>query len=235
EGGCVGLVGESGSGKSTLARLAVGLLRPGAGSIRVFGRDPADRARAKESARRVQIVFQDASGSLNPRLTVESALIEPFAVHAIGTRAERRERAAALLAEVGLERAHLARYPHELSGGQRQRVTIARALALDPALLICDEPVTALDMTVQAQILALLRRIRDRRALSMLFVGHDIGAIETLADRIAVLKDGRLVEEGPAARVLRAPEAAYTRALLDAVPRLARPEAPAPARDAATV
>jgi peptide/nickel transport system ATP-binding protein len=219
-GWCVGLVGESGSGKSTLARLAMGLLRPDGGTIRVFGRDPADRTRAKETARLAQIVFQDAGGSLNPRLTVETALVEPFALHGIGGRAERRERAAALLAEVGLAREHLARYPHELSGGQRQRVTIARALALDPSLLICDEPVTALDMTVQAQILALLRRIRDARALSMLFVGHDIGAIETLADRIAVLKDGRLVEQGAAAKVLRAPETAYTRALLDAVPRL---------------
>jgi ABC-type glutathione transport system ATPase component len=220
QGWCVGLVGESGSGKSTFARLAVGLLRPRAGSIRVFGHDPADRSRAKHNARAAQIVFQDASGSLNPRLTVAAALAEPFALHAIGSRAERRDRAASLLDEVGLTTAHLERYPHELSGGQRQRVAIARALALDPALLICDEPVTALDMTVQAQILALLRRIRDRRALSMLFVGHDIGAIETLADRIAVLKDGRLVEEGPASRVLHAPEAAYTRALLDAVPRL---------------
>jgi peptide/nickel transport system ATP-binding protein len=230
QGWCVGLVGESGSGKSTLARLGVGLLRPSAGTIRVFGHDPADRSRAKQNTRAAQIVFQDASGSLNPRLTVAAALAEPFALHAIGNRAERRERAASLLAEVGLAPAHLERYPHELSGGQRQRVAIARALALDPALLICDEPVTALDMTVQAQILALLRRIRDRRALSMLFIGHDIGAIETLADRIAVLKDGKLVEEGPAARILQAPEAAYTRALLDAVPRL---EAHAPIRDPA--
>jgi peptide/nickel transport system ATP-binding protein len=235
EGACVGLVGESGSGKSTLARLAVGLIRPSAGTIRLFGRDPADRSRAKETARRAQIVFQDASGSLNPRLTIEAALMEPFALHAIGARAERHERAAGLLAEVGLERAHLARYPHELSGGQRQRVAIARALALDPALLVCDEPVTALDMTIQAQILALLRRIRDARGLSMLFVSHDIGAVESLADRVAVLKDGKLVEEGEAARVLRAPESPHTRALLDAAPRLPPPEAPLPARETAIV
>ncbi|MCA3247273.1 MAG: ABC transporter ATP-binding protein [Azospirillum sp.] len=226
-GECVGLVGESGSGKSTFARLAIGLVRPSAGAVRLFGNDPADRRHAKATARRAQMVFQDASGSLNPRLTVEAAMIEPFALHGVGTRAERRERAAGLLAEVGLEQAHLARYPHELSGGQRQRVAIARALALDPALLVCDEPVTALDMTIQAQILALLRRIRDKRGLSMLFVSHDIGAIETLADRVAVLKDGKLVEEGPAARVLRAPTAEHTRALLAAIPRLESAAAPA--------
>jgi ABC-type glutathione transport system ATPase component len=226
-GACMGLVGESGSGKSTLGRIAVGLLRPRAGTIQVCGLDPLDRAYVAERARKVQMVFQDAAGSLNPRLTIEAALSEPFALHRLGARAEWRERAASLLAEVGLPREHLARYPHELSGGQRQRVAIARALALDPQFLVCDEPVTALDMTIQAQILALLRKLRDKRGLSMLFIGHDIGAIETLADRIAVMKDGRLIEEGTAAQVLGHPMAAYTRALLDAVPRLKPQEIPA--------
>lgn len=228
-GGCLGLVGESGSGKSTLGRIAIGLLRPAAGAIRVCGLDPMDRGRIAERARKAQMVFQDAAGSLNPRLTIEAALSEPFALHRIGAKSDWRDRAAALLGEVGLAREHLARYPHELSGGQRQRVAIARALALDPEFLVCDEPVTALDMTIQAQILSLLRKIRDKRGVSMLFIGHDIGAIETLADRIAVMKDGRVVEEGAAAQVLTRPRAAYTRVLLDAVPRFRTHEAPAAA------
>jgi peptide/nickel transport system ATP-binding protein len=219
-GACLGLVGESGSGKSTFGRLAVGLLRPSTGAIRVFGMDPAAQATARRRARQVQMVFQDAAGSLNPRRTIRDSLIEPLALHAIGSGAERRDRAAALLDEVGLAPEHLARYPHELSGGQRQRVAIARALALDPALLVCDEPVTALDMTIQAQILRLLARIRAKRSLTMIFISHDIAAIETLADIVAVLHRGRLVEQGPAARVLAAPVADYTRALLAAVPRL---------------
>ncbi len=218
-GACLGLVGETGSGKSTLGRIAIGLLRPAAGTIRVCGLDPLDRTRVAERARKAQMVFQDAAGSLNPRLTIEASLSEPFALHRIGARSEWRDRAASLLGEVGLAREHLERYPHELSGGQRQRVAIARALALDPEFLVCDEPVTALDMTIQAQILALLRKVRDKRGLSMLFIGHDIGAIETLADRIAVMKDGSVIEEGAAAQVLNRPLAAYTRTLLDAVPR----------------
>ncbi len=224
-GACFGLVGESGSGKSTLGRIAIGLLRPAAGTIRVCGLDPMDRGRIAERARRAQMVFQDAAGSLNPRLTIEASLSEPFALHRIGVKSEWRDRAASLLGEVGLAREHLARYPHELSGGQRQRVAIARALALDPEFLVCDEPVTALDMTIQAQILALLRKVRDKRGVSMLFIGHDIGAIETLADRIAVMKDGRVIEEGTAAQVLNHPLAAYTRTLLDAVPRFKAIEA----------
>jgi peptide/nickel transport system ATP-binding protein len=217
---CLGLVGESGSGKSTFGRLAVGLARPTSGSLRVFGLDPADPAGARARARQVQMVFQDAAGSLNPRRKVGVSLVEPFALHGVGTRAERAERAASLLDEVGLRSEYLLRYPHELSGGQRQRVAIARSLALDPALLVCDEPVTALDMTIQAQILHLLAAIRSRRAMAMLFISHDIAAVEAMADHVAVLQRGRVVEHGTATQILRTPEDAYTRALLSAVARM---------------
>ena len=219
-GVCLGLVGESGSGKSTFGRLAVGSARPSSGSLRVFGLEPSDPACARARARLVQMVFQDAAGSLNPRRMVVASLMEPLALHGIGTRGERQDRAAALLDEVGLGTEHLRRYPHELSGGQRQRVAIARSLALDPALLVCDEPVTALDMTIQAQILKLLADIRARRAMAMLFISHDIAAVEAMADDVAVLHRGRVVEYGTASRILHAPVDGYTRALLGAVARL---------------
>ena len=218
EGGALGLVGESGSGKSTLARAAVGLLVPSAGTIRIFGQDPAGPADRRTKARRVQMVFQDAAGSLNPRLTIAATLAEPFAVHALCPPSARRDRAAALLQEVGLTPDYLGRYPHQLSGGQRQRVAIARALAVDPRLLVCDEPVSALDMTVQAQILDLLARIRRDRGLALMFIGHDLEAVCAVSDRIAVMKDGEVVEEGPAAVLLRAPRSAYARDLMAAIP-----------------
>jgi peptide/nickel transport system ATP-binding protein len=224
-GESLGLVGESGSGKSTLARATVGLVAPVGGTIRVFGQDPTVVGGQRAMARLVQMVFQDAAGSLNPRLCVAQILAEPLAVHDLCAPAERRARALRLLEEVGLGAAHLDRYPHQLSGGQRQRVAIARALAVDPRLLVCDEPVSALDMTVQAQVLDLLGRIRAERGLALLFIGHDLEAVGAVSDRIAVMKEGRIVEVGAAAAVLERPGSAYARALVAAMPRrpVARP------------
>jgi peptide/nickel transport system ATP-binding protein len=219
-GVALGLVGESGSGKSTLARLAVGLLRPERGRVRIGGLDPATAPR-RAVARAVQLVFQDSTGSLNPRLTVGRLMAEPFRLHALAARAEWPARVLALLAEVGLGEEHLARYPHQLSGGQRQRVAIARALAVNPFVLVCDEPVSALDATVQARVLALLDRIRRARGLALLFISHDLAAVAALCDAVAVMQAGRIVEQGSIAQVLAAPRARCTAALLAAVPRLA--------------
>jgi peptide/nickel transport system ATP-binding protein len=222
-GHSLGVVGESGSGKSTLARAVLGLAEPGGGTLRVFGEDPCAPRDRRSFARRVQMVFQDASGSLNPRLDVATLLAEPLVIHALCPPAERRRRASGLLAEVGLAEEHLDRYPHELSGGQRQRVAIARALAVDPRLLVCDEPVSALDMTVQRQVLDLLNRIRRTRGLALLFIGHDLEAVEAVSDRIVVMRAGRVVEEGPAGEVLRAPRSPYAKALVAAIPRRPAP------------
>ena len=218
-GEALGLVGESGSGKSTLAKAVVGLVRPAKGFIRVFGHDPAAPADRKAMARAVQIVFQDAAGSLNPRLTIAQILAEPLAVHGLAPPAQRRAHARRLLEEVGLTATHLDRYPHQLSGGQRQRVAIARALAVDPKLLVCDEPVSALDMTVQAQVLDLLARIRRERGLALLFIGHDLETVGAVSDRIAVMKNGRLIEIGTAEAILQRPANAFTQALVTAMPR----------------
>jgi peptide/nickel transport system ATP-binding protein len=222
-GEALGVVGESGSGKSTLARAALGLLAPSAGRLRIFGEDPCAPRDRRGFARQVQMVFQDATGSLNPRLDVATLLAEPLAIHALCPAAKRRQRAADLLMEVGLAAEHLDRYPHELSGGQRQRVAIARALAVAPRLLVCDEPVSALDMTVQRQILDLLNRIRVARSLALLFIGHDLEAVEAVSDRIAVMRAGQVVEEGPAGRVMRAPRTPYAKALVAAMPRRPAP------------
>ncbi|GIX22626.1 MAG: hypothetical protein KatS3mg121_1409 [Gammaproteobacteria bacterium] len=223
EGGEVlGLVGESGSGKSTLARAVMRLLRPEAGRIRLAGNDITtlgERA-LRPLRRRWQMVFQDPYASLNPRLSVAEALCEPLRVHGlVETAGAARKRAARLLEEVGLPAAALDRYPHEFSGGQRQRLAIARALALEPALLVADEPVSALDVTVQAQILELLQRLNRERGLSLLFISHDLAVVRFLADRVAVMHRGRLVEQGPTERVYDRPEHPYTRRLLASVPR----------------
>ena len=223
-GESLGLVGESGSGKSTLARATVGLVAPSGGTIRIFGHDPGLLGGTRTMARLVQMVFQDAAGSLNPRLPIAQILAEPLAVHDLCPPSRHRARALRLLEEVGLTAAHLDRYPHQLSGGQRQRVAIARALAVDPRLLVCDEPVSALDMTVQAQVLDLLGRIRAERGLALLFIGHDLEAVGAVSERIAVMKDGRVVEIGTADEVLQRPVGAYAQALVRAMPRrLARP------------
>jgi ABC-type glutathione transport system ATPase component len=218
-GEALGLVGESGSGKSTLAKAVVGLVRPAKGFIRVFRHDPAAPADRKAMARAVQMVFQDAAGSLNPRLTIAQILAEPLAVHGLAAPAQHRTHARRLLEEVGLTATHLDRYPHQLSGGQRQRVAIARALAVDPKLLVCDEPVSALDMTVQAQVLDLLARIRRERGLALLFIGHDLETVGAVSDQIAVMKDGRVIEIGPAEAILQRPATAFTQALVAAMPR----------------
>ena len=216
----VALVGESGSGKTTIARAVVGLERPSAGSIRLGGEPLAARAGERTLAprRRIQFVFQDPSAALDPRHTVGRIVAEPLAIHRVCTRAARRERAAALLAEVGLAPEHLARYPHELSGGQRQRVGIARALALEPELLVLDEPLSALDVSVQAQVGNLLCDLRERRGLALLLIAHDLAVVRALCERALVLHLGRVVEEGPREALFADPRHPYTRALLSAAP-----------------
>jgi oligopeptide/dipeptide ABC transporter ATP-binding protein len=219
-GETVALVGESGSGKTTLARAILRLVEPDSGSVRFRGEDLlALSAREMRRRRRhLQMVFQDPWGSLNPRLRIGDALFEPLLVHRLAPRSERRARVTALLEEVGLAASAAERFPHEFSGGQRQRIGIARALAARPELLIADEPVSALDVSVRAQIVNLLAELQRRHGLAMLFIAHDLALVEQVADRIAVLYLGRVVEEGPRASVLGAPLHPYTVALLSAVP-----------------
>ncbi|WP_431270470.1 ABC transporter ATP-binding protein [Dankookia sp. P2] len=220
KGEAFGLVGESGCGKSTAARALLRLIEPDAGSVRWRGEDvlAARGAVLKALRRRMQIVFQDPYSSLDPRQTIGAALVEPMRVHGLATGAEARRRAAALLEEVGLPPAALDRYPHEFSGGQRQRIGIARALTLEPELIVADEPVSALDVSVQAQVLLLLRELRQRRGLSFLFVSHDLAVVRWFCDRVAVMYLGRIVEEGVAAQVLEAPLHPYARMLREASP-----------------
>jgi peptide/nickel transport system ATP-binding protein len=218
-GETLGLVGESGSGKSTLARCVVKLVEPEAGEIRFDGTDlrPLSRAAWKPYRRRIQMVFQDPYASLNPRRTVGEAIAEGPITHGV-PRLEALSRAHSLLRLVQLDPAAMDRYPHEFSGGQRQRVGIARALALEPELLIADEPVSALDVSVQAQVLALLADIRERLGLTMLFITHDLRVAAQVCDRIAVMQRGVIVEQGPTAKVFSAPQHPYTRQLLDSIP-----------------
>ncbi|MGF1657930.1 MAG: ABC transporter ATP-binding protein [Rubrimonas sp.] len=219
-GETLGIVGESGSGKSTLARLALGLEAPDAGRVAVDGA-PMPDARAPEwraLRRRMQMVFQDPLGALDRRLPVATQIAEPLAIHGIGAAAERAEAAERALATVGLSREQGARHPHELSGGQRQRVVIARALATDPELLVCDEPVSALDVSIQAQVVNLLIDLQAERRLAMLFISHDLRVIRQISRRVAVMYLGRIVEEGPAEDVFRDPQHPYAQALVSAAP-----------------
>ena len=220
-GETLALVGESGCGKSTTARLIMRLIEPSGGRIRFDGQDVTEArgGALRQLRRRMQIVFQDPYASLNPRLAVGDAIAEPMAVHGIGTAAERRARAQELLRLVGLQPFHAERYPHEFSGGQRQRIGIARALAVRPELLVCDEPVSALDVSIQAQVLNLLRDLQVRFGLSYLLIAHDLAVVKHAADRIAVMYLGRVVEAADKRTLFATPRHPYTRALLAAVPR----------------
>jgi oligopeptide transport system ATP-binding protein len=220
EGKSLGLVGEFGSGKSTTAYASLQLVRSTAGSVRFGGRELTGMR--GESLRRVrremQIVFQDPYASLNPRMTVGRIVAEPLQTHGIGNRHSRRASVARLLELVGFDPAYTNRYPHEFSGGQRQRIGIARALALNPKLIVCDEPVSALDVSIQAQILNLLKDLQRDLGLTYLFIAHDLAVVRGMSDTIAVMHEGKIVEQGLAERVYTRPESDYTRALLAAVP-----------------
>jgi peptide/nickel transport system ATP-binding protein/oligopeptide transport system ATP-binding protein len=219
-GQTLGLVGESGCGKSTLGRTVMRLEEPTAGSVHFDGRDLAHaRGAALQTLRReVQMIFQDPYASLNPRLTVGEIVREPLVVHRIGDRASQRERVRALLETVGLGADVMVRYPHEFSGGQRQRIGVARALALDPRLVIADEPVSALDVSVQSQVLNLMVRLQRERGLAYLFISHDLSVVRHVSDHVAIMYLGRIVEEGPVDRIFERPAHPYTRALLLAAP-----------------
>jgi oligopeptide/dipeptide ABC transporter ATP-binding protein len=240
-GECFALVGESGSGKTTVGRCAIRLVEPTAGTVRFDGEDllalPPGELRRRR--RRFQMVFQDPFGSLNPRMRIGRALAEPLAVHGLGRPEERRRRVAELLATVGLPADAAGRFPHEFSGGQRQRIGIARALATGPELLVADEPVSALDVSVRAQVVNLLSELQARLRLGLLFIAHDLALVEHLADRVAVMYLGRVVEEGPREAVFARPQHPYTVTLLASVPvpdpavRTARPAVPDDPRDLA--
>jgi len=220
EGEVLALVGESGSGKTTLGRAMLGLVRPARGTVIFAGRALAqlDRGALRELRRDMQIIFQDPFASLDPRMRVDEIVGEGLAVHGLGDRAARRERVQEMLLLVGLDAEHARRYPHALSGGQRQRVGIARALAVNPRFVVADEPVSSLDVSVQAQILNVLADLRRRLGLTMLFISHNLGVVRLMADRVAVLYLGRVVEVGEAASLFRSPAHPYTRVLLASLP-----------------
>ncbi|HRP21527.1 MAG TPA: ATP-binding cassette domain-containing protein [Alicycliphilus sp.] len=224
-GRSLGVVGESGSGKSTLARLVMALDTPSAGSVELLGRDLHRLpARALRAARRdFQMVFQDPYGSLNPRQTVQAIVTEPLQALANATKAELRERAAEVLAQVGLRAGDAHKYPHEFSGGQRQRIAIARALITRPRLIVADEPVSALDVSVQAQVLNLLQDLQERHGVSYLLISHDLAVVQQLCDEVLVLYQGQVVERGAPQALFTQPRHPYTQALVAAVPRMALP------------
>ena len=220
-GECLALVGESGCGKSTLANLLTRLEPLTAGELHVHGqRETATgRRQLREFRRKVQIVLQDPYAALDPRMTVETILAEPLAIHAdLMPKADRSERISQLLNMVGLDDSYRQRYPHEFSGGQRQRVCIARALAVSPSILVCDEPLSALDVSIQGQILELFAQLREQLNLSYIFISHDLAVVRSIADRVAVMYLGRIVEQGPTAELYRNPQHPYTQALLSAAP-----------------
>jgi peptide/nickel transport system ATP-binding protein len=224
-GRSLGIVGESGSGKSTLARLVMALEAPTHGRVILDGQDlntlsPADLRRTRS---KVQMVFQDPYGSLDPRRTVGQTVAEPLAVLHGASRSEQRARAAEALEAVGLRAADLAKYPHEFSGGQRQRIAIARALITRPKLIVADEPVSALDVSVQAQVLNLMQDLQDQFGVTYLFISHDLSVVDLVCDEVVVLQAGRIVEQGPPARLFQRPEHPYTQRLLAAVPGLVPP------------
>ena len=221
EGETFGLVGESGSGKTTTARCVLRLVEPTSGEIRFRGEDLLSlRGSALRRRRRdMQMVFQDPWSSLNPRLPAGAIVEEPLIIHRSGNRAARRARVEELFGMVGLDPSHLGRYPREFSGGERQRIGLARALALSPSLVVADEPVSALDVSVQAQVLNLLMDLRDRLGLTLLFIAHDLRVVRHLCDWVAVMQRGRIVETGPTEQVFGDPVHEHTRSLLRSVPR----------------
>jgi ABC-type oligopeptide transport system ATPase subunit len=220
EGETFGLVGESGSGKTTTGRCILRLIEPTSGEVRFRGEDVLtfSRTRMRQARRDMQIVFQDPYSSLNPRMRVRDIVEEPLIIHRTGPRAERRARVEALFELVGLDPSQLTRYPHQFSGGQRQRIGLARALALNPSLIIADEPVSALDVSVQAQVVNLLMDLQERLKLTYLFIAHDLRLVRHICDRVAVMYLGRIVEMGVTERLFEAPAHPYTRALLSAIP-----------------
>lgn len=222
KGEVVGLVGESGCGKSTLGRMVAGLLPVTAGTIRYAGADITDAAStdARQARLRIQMIFQDPMSSLNPRMKVQEIIGEAAVFHGLTTRAEMPAYVEALMEKVGLNPSFASRYPHQFSGGQRQRIGIARALAVKPDFLICDESIAALDVSIQAQVINLFQDLRRDLDLTYLFISHDLGVIEHVADRVVVMYLGRVVEIAPTAELFDAPKHPYARALLDQVPRL---------------
>ena len=220
KGETLGLVGESGCGKTTTGRCILQLERPTSGSIRFEGREltALDQTELRAVRRKLQVIFQDPYASLNPRMTVGDIVSEALLIHDIGDRGSRRRSAEQLLEVVGFNPDFINRYPHEFSGGQRQRIGIARALALNPSLIVCDEPVSALDVSIQAQILNLLKDLQAEFGLAYLFIAHDLAVVRTMSDRIAVMNTGKIVEEGPAEEVYANPQDPYSQALLAAVP-----------------
>jgi ABC-type glutathione transport system ATPase component len=219
-GRSMGIVGESGSGKSTLARLVMALDKPTAGTVRLLGRDlhALPREQLRQARRDIQMVFQDPYGSLDPRQNVERIVTEPLAAQGGTSRQEQHRRATEALTSVGMRASDLAKYPHEFSGGQRQRIAIARALITRPRLIVADEPVSALDVSVQAQVLNLMQDLQAEFGITYMLISHDLAVVHHLCDEVAVLWQGRIVEQGPPDRLFRAAEHPYTRALLDAVP-----------------